>query len=78
MLVQDLNTTSKGRLVGTLTVLWNGTTVTVTYTMSSGFTLTETHVYAGDFKPTTIAPGQYGNTLGFRSAIVDLNYYYTQ
>jgi len=60
-----LNTTSKGKLVGTLTVLWNGTTVTVTYTMSSGFTLTETHVYAGDFKPTTIAPGQYGNTLGF-------------
>lgn len=60
-----LNYTSKGKLVGKLTVNWDGTTATVTYSMASGFTLVETHVYAGDFKPTTIAPGQYGNTVGF-------------
>lgn len=60
-----LNTISKGTLVGTLTVSWDGALVTVAYQMNSGFTLTETHVYAGDLKPTTIAPGQYGNTTGF-------------
>lgn len=60
-----LNSISKGKLVGTLDVSWNGSTATVTYTMNGGFALTGTHVYAGDNKPTTIAPGQYGNTTSF-------------
>ena len=60
-----LNNISKGKMVGTLSVSWDGSSVTVTYTMNNGFSLTGTHVYAGDTKPATIAPGQYGNTMSF-------------
>ncbi|MDJ0798983.1 MAG: hypothetical protein QNJ51_19550 [Calothrix sp. MO_167.B12] len=55
-----LNKTANGTKVGTLTVNWDGTTATVTYTMNNGYTLQEVHLYAGDTPPTTIAPGQYG------------------
>jgi len=56
---------SKGTLVGTVTVVHNGSTVTVTYEMNDGFTLDETHVYVGSAPlPTgrrgdTVAPGKY-------------------
>ena len=60
-----LNNTNKGKLVGTLTVNWDGSQVTVTYNMNSGFSLSGIHVYAGDLKPTTIAPGKYGNIASF-------------
>ncbi len=56
-----LNTTSKGKLVGTVTVNWSGSSVTVTYLATTG-DLKEVHVYAGDRSPTTLAPGQYGST----------------
>jgi hypothetical protein len=56
-----LNNTSKGSKVGTVTVIWDGTTLTVTYDLISGYRLSETHLYAGDNAPDTIAPGQYGN-----------------
>jgi hypothetical protein len=57
--------------VGTLTVDWDGTNVTVCYDMlnpadncggsnTTPRTLAEVHIYAGDDAPTTIAPGQYG------------------
>jgi hypothetical protein len=64
---------SKGTLVGSLGILYNGSTATVTYTMRPGFFLGETHLYAGtDALPSsidrktgakeyTVAPGQYGN-----------------
>jgi hypothetical protein len=55
-----LNNTANGTKVGTLTVNWDGSNVTVTYTMFSGYYLEEVHLYAGDGSPTTIAPGQYG------------------
>lgn len=60
-----LNVTSKGKLAGTLTISWDGSNATVAYSMNSGFNLAAAHVYAGDNKPTTIAPGQYGNTISF-------------
>ena len=60
-----LNYTSKGTLVGSLTVNWDGSNVTVTYNMNPGFSMEGVHVYAGDLKPTTIAPGQYGNIENF-------------
>jgi len=60
-----LNNISKGKKVGTLNVDWNGSSVTVTYTMLPGYSMEGVHVYAGDFKPTTIAPGQYGNQASF-------------
>jgi YD repeat-containing protein len=60
-----LNYTSKGTLVGTLTVNWDGSYATITYNMNPGFSMCGIHVYAGDFMPTTIAPGQYGNIVSF-------------
>jgi hypothetical protein len=59
-----LNDTSKGELVGTLTVVKNGSLITVTYNLSNDV-MNELHIYAGDFKPTTIAPGQFGFTKNF-------------
>ena len=60
--------TSKGTLVGTVDVNYDGTNVTVTYNLDPGFTLEETHVFAG-LEPLprlrngrqTTAPGQYRN-----------------
>jgi hypothetical protein len=60
-----LNNTANGKKVGTLTVDWNGTNATVTYRMFAGCGLEEVHLYAGDARPTTTAPGQYGNLAGF-------------
>ena len=56
-----LNNTSKGIKVGSATITWDGANATVTYNLNSPYTLEEVHTYAGDFKPTTLAPGQYGN-----------------
>ena len=63
-----LNKISAGKLVGTLTVNYTGTQATVTYALASGAVMTEAHLYAGDNKPTTVAPGQYGNTAYFATA----------
>ncbi|MCD4683547.1 MAG: hypothetical protein K8R86_09720 [Bacteroidales bacterium] len=57
---------SKGTLVGTLNIDYDGSIATVTYSMDAGFTLNETHLYIGD-EPVpqknngqyTVAPGQY-------------------
>ena len=61
--------TSKGTLVGTVMVNYNGTTVTVTYNVNSPYLQDETHVYVGsnpvplDKKgKQTVAPGQYTNS----------------
>jgi hypothetical protein len=60
-----LNKVSAGKRVGTLTVVYNGSTASVTYAMAAGVAMSEAHLYAGDAAPTTIAPGQYGNTASF-------------
>ncbi len=60
-----LNKTSSGTLVGTLTVTKSGSSVSVKYSLLSGKVMQESHIYVGDFKPTTLAPGQYGNTSYF-------------
>lgn len=58
---------SNGMFVGTLSVVYEEGTATVTYVMDSCRTLTETHLYIGnDILPThndeyTVAPGHYGN-----------------
>ncbi|MDN5308877.1 MAG: hypothetical protein PWP14_271, partial [Methanolobus sp.] len=60
--------TSKGTLVGNVTVTYDGVDVNVTYNLDDGYLLKETHVYADYAKfPTdrrgnpTVAPGQYTN-----------------
>lgn len=60
-----LNDTSKGVLVGQVQITWDGSVVHVCINMNAGFVLKEGHLYAGDFMPTTIAPGQYGNPAYF-------------
>lgn len=71
-----LNNTANGTKVGTLTVVKAGTSVTVTYNMT-GFSLQEVHIYAGDFMPATIAPGQYGHTESFGDSPADYPMTYT-
>lgn len=58
-----LNNITKGTKVGSLTVVWDGSNATVTYTMLYGYYLEEVHIYAGDDRPATTAPGQYGYPL---------------
>ncbi len=57
---------SKGTLVGNLTIDYDGSTATVTYTMDAGWKMTNTQLYVGsDPLPIdkkgdyTVAPGQY-------------------
>ena len=66
--------TSKGTLVGTVTVVYNGDGfVTVTYNVAAPYVLMETHVYAGTtmfpLDNTTVAPGQYTNDGPFEGQI---------
>jgi hypothetical protein len=63
-----LNDVSKGTKVGTLSVGWDGSNATVTYSLS-GAVMKEVHIYASDTKPTTLAPGQYGYTQYFDPAV---------
>jgi hypothetical protein len=57
---------TKGTLVGTLDVEYDGSTAVVTYNMNTGYTMEETHLYVGN-EPLpkdvngnyTVAPGQY-------------------
>lgn len=60
-----LNNTAKGLLVGNVTVDLYGSQVTVTYNLFPNYSIEEAHIYAGDLKPATIAPGQYGFTKYF-------------
>lgn len=60
-----LNYTSKGKLVGFVKVNFTGTSVILNYTILPGYSVEESHIYAGDLKPVTLAPGQYGNTYYF-------------
>jgi len=60
-----LNDITKGILVGSVNVDYDGTQVTVTYNLDETFYIGEAHIYASDFKPTTITPGQYGNVYEF-------------
>lgn len=52
-----------GTNVGTLTVEWDSVSgaLKITYSISAGYLMSEVHVYAGDTKPTTVAPGRYGH-----------------
>lgn len=60
-----LNNTANGTKVGTLTVSVVGTEVTVTYQLFGFNVMSEVHIYASTYKPTTVAPGQYGHTAYF-------------
>jgi hypothetical protein len=67
--------TTKATLVGSVTVVYSGGYVTVTYNVNSPYLLKNTHVYAGTTPfpqvlqgkklVNTVAPGQYYNNGGF-------------
>lgn len=69
---------TKGTRVGTLKVVYNGSTAAVTYQMAAGFTMDETHLYVGN-QPLpkngqgewTVAPGQYPYTKNLTLAGTD-------
>lgn len=76
---------SNGTLVGTLTIVYNGSSATVTYNMNSGYTMDETHLFAGNdplpyFEGNgpnhngagySVAPGHYGNIHDLTNASTD-------
>ena len=55
------NDITKGTYVGDLEVIYDGSTLSVSYNMFAGFVMQETHLFASADEPTTIAPGLYGN-----------------
>ncbi|UCC84253.1 MAG: hypothetical protein JSW46_04810 [Gemmatimonadota bacterium] len=55
------NDISKGTYVGDLSYSYDGTLLNVSFDMAAGFTMDETHLYAGNSDTDTAAPGQYGN-----------------
>lgn len=65
------NDITKGEYVGDLSYDYDGTTLVLTFDMLSGFYMEETHVYASNQLPDTIAPGQYGNIHDLDQAITD-------
>lgn len=56
------NDRDKGAVVGSVHIVWDGTNVTVGYTVNQGYALGELHLYAGDAEPATTAPGQWGRS----------------
>jgi hypothetical protein len=66
------NDLSKGTLVGTLGYEYDGSYVTVTFTMLPGFTMDETHLFVDSSHVTTISPGLFGNTHDLDNASSDV------
>lgn len=56
------NDPNNGFHVGDLVYNYDGSNLTVNYNMYSGFSMSETHLYAGYEMPNKIAPGLFGNT----------------
>lgn len=54
------NNISNGTHAGDLTISYDGYTLIVSYTIFSGYVMSETQLYASTTFPTTIAPGQFG------------------
>ena len=56
--------TTAGQIITETCTFWavlSGTSLTVTYTLSSGVDLGEVHIYASCSSPGSCAPGQFGN-----------------
>jgi len=64
------NDVTKATDVGSFTATLSGTALAVTYSLTSGFDLSEVHVYASCNKPTSCAPGSYTYP---GSAVLDLS-----
>jgi hypothetical protein len=65
------NNLSNGTHVGNFNYEYVGGVLTASFDMFTGFTMSETHLYAGTSFPTNAAPGQYGNTNNLNAATTD-------
>lgn len=65
------NDTSKGSLAGQLTIVYDGSSATVSYAMNDGYVMDETHLYVGTSNIGTISPGQFGNSHTLDNATSD-------
>lgn len=63
--------TSKGPLVGQVSVGYDGTTANVSCQTSAGYVLDATHPYVGTRSVPTISPGRFGDTHDLTSASSD-------
>lgn len=54
-------------VVGKVSATLDGDTLTVTYRTTGGWCMTETHLYVGAEPPTSLAPGQFKNSLAEES-----------
>jgi hypothetical protein len=72
--------TSKGTLVGTVTVNYEGSTATVAFSTTGGYKMVETHLYVGsEILPMnngayTVAPGQYPDISEFANGVTSDSY----
>lgn len=66
-----MNVINNGYYVGDLNYTYDGSTLIVTYNMFPGMKMSETHLYASNNIPTTIAPGQYGNIHQLSQSLTD-------
>ena len=55
------NDITRGTHVGDLEISYDGSTLTVSYVMTTPYFMRETHIYAGTVETDTVAPGQLGN-----------------
>jgi hypothetical protein len=58
----DNNVISKVTIVGTFTITQTGSNLVVIYINTAGYSLSATHFYYDTKYPSSIAPGQFGNT----------------
>jgi hypothetical protein len=63
------NDLSKGTIVGDFTILISGANVVITYMTNPPYQIKEDHFYYGSSPPTHVAPGQFGNTHSFTTAV---------
>ncbi len=65
------NIISNGFQAGILTYSYRGSYLTLDFKIMGPYKLSETHVYVSNTPPSTIAPGQYGNTHILNAATAD-------
>jgi hypothetical protein len=66
------NDLAKGKKAGTLTVSYTGRSVSAKFRMDAGFSMSETHLYAGKGNVPTTKPDRYGHShQGLKNVVVD-------
>ena len=64
-----MNDISRGTLVGTVSIGWDGAMATVAYSLAAGVVMTEAYLYARSTAPATIASWQHGHLESFSTPV---------